>query len=159
MKTITDADFEKYLHKIAASKGTDWMLSLGDVYSTVSETLNNEVLEAWRNDNPIPEIGAQLDTLVPEWTKLIASLIPDIDDDYRASDDPEDDTPGMSVTVGFTPESEDKDASWSYQTGDNSFTGGAYGHRNWGVVSIYRDSKPSEVAEDIASQIGESLAY
>ena len=104
-------------------------------------------------------IDEQLTAMVPEWTKLITSLIPDIGDDYRASDDPDDETPGMSVTVGFTPESEDKDASWHYQTGDNSYSGGAYGHANWGVVSIYRDSKPSEVAEDIANQIGESLAY
>lgn len=104
-------------------------------------------------------IEEQLTAMVPEWTKLIKSLIPEIGDDYRASDDPEDDTPGMSVTVGFTPESEDKDASWHYQTGDNSYSGGAYGHANWGVVSIYRDSKPSEIAEDIANQIGESLAY
>jgi len=104
-------------------------------------------------------IEEQLNEMIPQWNKLIAALIPNICDEYRASDDPEDDTPGMSVTIGFTPETEDRDASWSYQTGDNSYSGGAYGHENWGVVSIYRDSKPSEVAEDIANQIGESLAY
>jgi hypothetical protein len=103
-------------------------------------------------------IDTQLTECTPDWTKLVAALLPTISDDYRASDDPEDDVPGMCLTVGFTPETPDRDYSWSYQTGDNSFTGGAYGHRHWAVVSIYRDSNPAEVAGDIASQIGE-LVY
>lgn len=102
-------------------------------------------------------IDTQLTECVPDWTKLVAALIPTIDDDYRASDDPEDNTPGICLTVGFTPETPDRDYSWHYQTGDNSFTGGAYGHPHWAVVSIYRDSIPSEVAEEIASQIGELI--
>lgn len=104
-----------------------------------------------------PDLDKQLDALLPEWTELVTALIPDIQDDFRASDDLDDDTPGMQLTVGFTPATPDNDASWSYQTGDNSFTGGAYGHRYWGVISLYRDSVPSEVAEEIADQIGESI--
>ena len=103
----------------------------------------------------LEEIGKQIDALVPEWTRLITSLIGDIGDDYRASDDPEDETPGMSVTIGFTPESDTKDCSWHYQTGDNSFSGGAYLHAHWAVVSIYRDSNPKDIAEDIGNQLAE----
>lgn len=102
-----------------------------------------------------PSLDAQLDGLIPIWTQLVAELIPDICDDYRASDDPHDDTPGMELTVGFTPADEYTPASWHYQTGDNSYSGGAYFHPHWGVVSLYRDSVPLEVAEEIASQIGE----
>lgn len=103
-----------------------------------------------------PSLDAQLEACLPDWESLVAALIPDICDDYRASDDPSDDTPGMQLTIGFTPATPDRDASWHYQTGDNSYTGGAYGHRHWGVVSLYRDSDAKEVAEEIADQLGES---
>lgn len=102
-------------------------------------------------------LDQQLNECLPDWQKLVAGLIPTIADEYRASDDPDDDTPGMQLTVGFTPETEDNDYSWHYQTGDNSFTGGAYGHPHWGVVSIYRDSNPEDIAKDIADQIGELI--
>lgn len=104
-------------------------------------------------------LSEQLNECQPNWLKLVSSLIPNIADDYRATDDPDDDVPGMCLTVGFTPETEDKDFSWGYQTGDNSFTGGAYCHPHWAVVYLYRDSVPSEVAEDIASQISELVSY
>jgi hypothetical protein len=76
-------------------------------------------------------------------TALIAGLIPKIGDDYRASDDPSDDVPGMQITIGA-----DGDG-WSYQTGDNSYTGDAYGYQYWGLGAIYRDSDPAEVAEEL----------
>jgi hypothetical protein len=92
------------------------------------------------------------------WTRLAASLIPEIGDDYRASDDPSDDVPGMCLTIGYTPESEDKDESWHYQTGDNSYSGGAYGHPHWAVVSLYRDTVPADVAEEIIDQLSEVVS-
>jgi predicted alpha/beta-fold hydrolase len=80
-----------------------------------------------------------------EWERLLKSLKGDIDDDYRASDDPDDETPGMCVTFGLT-QNDDGSLSWNYQTGDNSFTGGAYGHRAWAVVSLHRRSNCKELA-------------
>ena len=76
-------------------------------------------------------------------TALVERLIPLIHDDYRASEDPDDKVPGMQLTIGADSE------GWSYQTGDNSCTGGAYGYATWGVGYIYRDSVPAEVAHDI----------
>lgn len=99
----------------------------------------------------------EIQDCLPDWQALVAGLIPQIADDYRATDDPDDDTPGMQLTIGFTPETEDRDCSWSYQTGDNSYTGGAYGHRHWAVIYLSRDSNPLEVAEDIADQVAESI--
>lgn len=99
-------------------------------------------------------IDQQLTECLPDWTKLIKSLKGDI---LGASDDPSDDTPGMCLTIGFTPETEEKDYSWSYQTGDNSFHGGAYFHPHWAVVSIYRDSDAKELAEECADQLGELI--
>ena len=80
-----------------------------------------------------------------EWARLLRSLKPDIGDDYRASDD--DMLPGMQVTFGVTL-GEDGFLSWSYQTGDNSYTGGAYGHPVWAVVSLYRRSNSRELAKE-----------
>ena len=91
----------------------------------------------------------QFNALHAEITALCASLIPDIRDDYRATtDDPYDDVPGMTVTVGA-----DESGAWSYQTGDNSYTGGAYGFPAWGVGYLFRDSDPAAVAENIVDEI------
>lgn len=91
------------------------------------------------------------DVLETEVAALLAELIPTIGDEYRASDD--DDTPSMLVTVGA-----DESGAWSYQTGDNSFTGGAYGFLAWGVGYLYRDSDPRAVARGIVDEIAEALA-
>jgi len=80
-----------------------------------------------------------------EWARLLRSLKPDIADEYRASE--EDMLPGMQVTFGVTL-GEDGSLSWSYQTGDNSYTGGAYGHPVWAVVSLHRRSNSRELAKE-----------
>jgi hypothetical protein len=88
-----------------------------------------------------------------EWARLFITLKKDICDDYRATDDPDDNTPGMCVTIGFTPADEERNASWGYQTGDNSYSGGAYSHPHWAVVYLYRRSNSKELASDAANQI------
>lgn len=49
---------------------------------------------------------------------LLRSLKPQISDEYRCTDDPDDTLPGMQVTVGASP-----NGTWHYQTGDNSYSG------------------------------------
>ena len=95
--------------------------------------------------------------MITEWRELLIALQGEIADDYRCTDDPEDDQPGMCVTIGFTPETPENSASWSYQTGDNSYTGGAYSHPHWAVVYLYRDSDCAGLADDAASQIYDLL--
>jgi hypothetical protein len=70
-------------------------------------------------------------------------------DDYRI--DRDDDNPGIQLTVGAN----DELTQWSYQTGDNSFTGGAYSFPNWAVVGVYRDSNCREIAREIIDQLEE----
>ena len=84
-----------------------------------------------------------------ELSALIRAIKPTISDEYRASG--EDALPCVDLTVGWSPES----GEWSYQTGDNSYTGGAYLHRVWGVVTIYRRSNSRELARDIREQLAE----
>lgn len=119
---------------------------------------------------------------LPQWASLVASLKPAPGYRITRHDEPFDDTVFASeeealvdieenrsgsgfdvapvtvqITVGFTPASDDAEASWSYQTGDNSYTGGAYGHPFWGVVWISADSLPDEVASEIAADIESQL--
>jgi len=56
----------------------------------------------------------------------------------------------LDVTFGLS--IKDGEYSWGYQTGDNSFTGGAYGHPNWSVVSLSRDTDCDELAEEVIAQ-------
>jgi hypothetical protein len=92
--------------------------------------------------------------IVKQWTRLLINLKQSIADEYRASD--EDTLPGMQVTFGLG-EDQDGELAWSYQTGDNSFTGGAYGFSAWGVVSLYRRSNCLELAEAAFDEASEAL--
>lgn len=90
----------------------------------------------------------QIKRMKSDWRKLLVALKPEISDEFRCSDEPDDETPGMQVTIGFTPGN-----GWGYQTGDNSFTGGAYGHPHWAVISLYRRSNCAELANEIESEL------
>jgi len=94
----------------------------------------------------------QYNTMVNEVAELIADLIPTIADDYRATDGLDDDVPGMAVTIAS-----DDCETWTYQTGDNSYSGGCYGYHHWGVGTVYRDSDPKAVAEDLVEDLAEQF--
>ena len=52
-----------------------------------------------------------------------------------------------TLTIGWHPTS----GSWSYQTGDNSFTGNAYGYPCWAVVEVCRETDEADCADLIDS--------
>lgn len=85
--------------------------------------------------------------------KLLRALKPDIADDYRCTDDPDDTIPGMLVTIGAS-----TNGSWNYQTGDNSYTGGAYGHAYWGVIYLHRRTNSITAAREAVNEIAEQMA-
>lgn len=76
---------------------------------------------------------------------IVTELIPDIDDDFRSGSD----EPSIDLTVDVGPR------GWSYQTEGNSFPGGAYGYMIRAVVTLFRDSDPHDLAEDIIDQLGD----
>ena len=82
---------------------------------------------------------------------LIRAIKAEISDDYRAY--PDEDEPGVMLTIGS-----DAAGRWSYQTGDNSFMGGAYGYPYWGVVAVYRDSNSRDLAREAIEQIRDIAA-
>ena len=81
-----------------------------------------------------------------ELIDVITAVKADICDDYRAFED--NDEPGIQLTIGAN-----DFGDWNYQTGDNSYSGNAYGYPDWAVIGVYRDSDPAESAEDILSQL------
>ena len=82
----------------------------------------------------------------------VAKQVPRANDpdanDYRMDDES---LPSIDLTIGFNPD----DGSWSYQTGDNSFTGGVYGYPIWAVTSVYRRQDSRAVARDLINQLYE----
>jgi hypothetical protein len=86
-----------------------------------------------------------------EIERLLIGLKAEIRDDYRAFD--EADAPSMCVTIGADAELRE----WSYQTGDNSFTGGAYPFPYWGVVDLYRTSNCRALAHAVMEQLREQV--
>ncbi len=91
--------------------------------------------------------------MISEIASLLKTLKSDICDDYRASDDPDDNTPGMQVTVSTSDMQ-----SWNYQTGDNSYSGGCYGDRHWSVIYLYRRSNCVELAKDAVNELADECA-
>lgn len=90
---------------------------------------------------------------IKELSALIKAVKRNIDTDCRASCDPDDHLPGIQLTCGINYQ-----GAWSYQTGDNSYTGGAYGYPYWAVVSIFRRSNSRELAKEIREQWLDLLA-
>lgn len=105
------------------------------------------------------ETNTARDEFIAELAELARDLIPTIHDDYRAYEDADgvNDAPSMLVTIGVD------ESGWSYQTGDNSYTGGAYGYRYWGVGGLYRDSDPQEwarlIVEDLESAADDETRF
>jgi hypothetical protein len=87
---------------------------------------------------------------IKELSALIKSIKPEISDEFK---DEEDQLPRIDLTCGIN-----ESGAWSYQTGDNSYTGGAYGYPYWAVVSIYRRSNSRELAKEIREQWLDLLA-
>ena len=58
--------------------------------------------------------------------------------------------PFLTLTVGASGKGRD---SWSFQTGDNSFTGGAYLYPHWAVVEVGVRDNAEKVADDILDQL------
>jgi hypothetical protein len=89
--------------------------------------------------------------LLEDLYKLCRAVKQDISDEFRATEDPDDNAPGIQLTVGWDPDCGD----WSYQTGDNSYTGGAYSFPWWGVIGVYRTSNCRELARQINEQLAD----
>jgi hypothetical protein len=49
---MTDGEFDEYLRKIVNSMTTEQIVGIPGVRTILMEELNNDVLDAWADDNP-----------------------------------------------------------------------------------------------------------
>lgn len=110
---------------------------------TITMMVDGAVAKEYRPPVKLPTIK-EIAALV----RHVKAQVPQSDPDYIAEGD---DKPGIDLTIGVDTVSGD----WSYQTGDNSYTGGAYGYRDWGVARVYRATNSRECARDLIAQIDE----
>ena len=61
--------------------------------------------------------------------------------------------PYVDVTIGCTFDFAEGCITWNFQTGDNSFTGGAYGHPEWFNTSLLSRSNCKDLAKDLTEEI------
>lgn len=96
---------------------------------------------------------------IKDLSALLKDLKPTIGDDYRPQgfdyDEEGDGLPGMTVTIGWS----EKTGEWAFQTGDNSYTGGAYCYPHWAVVDLYRRSDTRAMARDIRQQLADCVSW
>jgi len=92
---------------------------------------------------------------IAQVAKLCAAIKRDTDFNDPDLVDPYDDFGEgvIEITIGADP-----DGGWSYQTGDNSFTGGAYGFPYWGTGYILADTNCRDLARDLVDQIKDGMA-
>ena len=69
----------------------------------------------------------------------------------------DDETPHIPVTIGCTFDFDEEEISWNYQTGDNSSTGGAYGHPDWFIVNLTSRANCTNVAAEIIDEISSRI--
>jgi len=64
-----------------------------------------------------------------------------------------DDEEGDCITLTFA--TNEKGSAWGFQSGDNSYTGGAYGFPHWAVVYVDKDTKADDLMTEIEARFNE----
>lgn len=83
---------------------------------------------------------------ISEIRALLIELKKQIGDEYRADECAT--LPSMCVTIATT-----DGKSWTYQTGDNSYSGGCYGMAHWHVLSLYRRDNCTQLARECVAEL------
>lgn len=103
----------------------------------------------------LPGLRQELYTLLvaikkdQDWKSLKA----DFNSDEGYYFEPGELAPYVDATIGCTFDFEEGTISWNYQTGDNSFTGGAYGHPEWFTTSLLSRSNCKDLTKDLIDEI------
>lgn len=84
--------------------------------------------------------------------QVIDHLKTEITEDMKDDDD---DTPYMQITISNNSDL----TTWSYQSGDNSYTGSCYGDPFWGVGYICKDSDSYQIANDLISDLFNNVNF
>ena len=81
---------------------------------------------------------------IKELASELKGLKPYIEDDFIQEGDEK-----PSITITFAADKK----GWAIQTGDNSYSGSAYGYSNWAVGYLYRNSNCRNLAKDLLEEV------
>ena len=97
----------------------------------------------------------------PSFKEDLVKIIESIATEYEKYYKDDEEIEYLQLTVGTNGDVCEVSGSlqYGYQTGDNSYTGGAYGFRTWGLGFIDDETDPDEQADEIIEQLSEHLAY
>jgi len=112
-------------------------------------TANQTVRQAAVARRQLKRLLKQLPSLRLSIYKLLVAIKKD--QCWEPSSDAEE--PYIDFTIGCTFDFDEGCIIWSYQTGDNSFTGGAYGHPEWFTTSLLSRSSCMDLATGLISEI------
>jgi hypothetical protein len=107
-----------------------------------------------QTDSRLRKYAKSLKTLQQDIYSLLVAIKKDEDwprltEEFRKNGE---DAAWIDVTIGCTFD-DAGEISWNYQTGDNSFTGGAYGHPEWFNVTVCSRSNCRGLAADVISEV------
>lgn len=89
------------------------------------------------------EILALIDCNIKDWRNTARDI-----KRYHVSDGTVGDFDGLTLTIAVN----SAFTLWNYQTGDNSYTGGAYSLPHWAVVSVYPESTITDIFTAIMAE-------
>jgi hypothetical protein len=105
----------------------------------------------------VQKLLKQLPSLRQELYSLLVAIKKDADwcnlRRYGGDLVPDDLRACVDVTIGCTFNFTEGCITWSFQTGDNSFTGGAYSHSEWFTTSVLSRSNCKDIAKDLIEEI------
>jgi hypothetical protein len=108
-----------------------------------------------QTDSRLCKYAKSLKTLQQDIYSLLVSIKknedwPRLTQEFRKNGE---DGAWIDVTIGCTFDHGNSEVSWNYQTGDNSFTGGAYGHPEWFTTTVCSRSNCRQLAADLISEV------
>ena len=109
---------------------------------------NEKIAEYFERADVIADIAQLAQSLHDEYME---------DDEIVAAANDENGEGVMLLTIGAGVS--DDDVDWSWQSGDNSYTGGAYSYPNWGVVWFSPEMTGKEYAKEIVDDLVNSLPW
>lgn len=92
----------------------------------------------------------------PGLIRLIKACQSQIENDPECYADPENENiPSMQITISNNYEC----TTWSYQTGDNSYTGSCYGDPFWGVGYVHLEYSAESIADELINDLAEHTDF
>ena len=89
---------------------------------------------------------------IKEISSLLISLKSCIDQDSRATCEPDDTLPGINVIIATDGN------EWTYQTGDPQYSGSAYFYPYWSQCQLYRRSNCYDIAREIVNDLKDQVS-